>query len=127
MKWALLDKESNVLVMKGECPESATPPKIDNCYLVYDCPDYALPEKHMLEEGNWVELKDAKEKSIRDERDFLLLLHVDPIVTNTLRWQDLSEEQKTQIKDYRKSLLDLTDQASFPDTVEWPKKPDFIK
>jgi hypothetical protein len=62
-------------------------------------------------------------EQLRDERDFLLRTIVDPIVTNPLRWADLSESQRQEIVDYRRSLLDITDQPGFPEKVIWPPKP----
>ena len=59
-------------------------------------------------------------------RNQLLTEIVDPIVTNPLRWADLSQERKDEVAAYRKALLDVTDQAGFPADVVWPEVPSFI-
>jgi hypothetical protein len=45
---------------------------------------------------------------VRAERDRLLATEVDPIVTNPLRWVDLTAEQQTAWTNYRRALLDIT-------------------
>jgi hypothetical protein len=62
------------------------------------------------------------ERQVRSER-VLRLEEIDPIVTNPLRWDDLSESQRQAVIDYRRSLLDITDQPGFPFAVTWPEKP----
>jgi hypothetical protein len=62
--------------------------------------------------------------SIRDNRDFLLSSEVDKIVSNPLRWGDMSVDDQAQWKLYRRALLDITAQAGFPNQVVWPTKPD---
>lgn len=51
----------------------------------------------------------------RMERDNLLVTVVDPIVTNPLRWAELSAEEQEAYKQYRLYLLDIPQQESFPD------------
>lgn len=51
---------------------------------------------------------------IRMMRDDILKTVIDPIVTNPLRWNDLSEEQQENYKAYRKYLLDLPQSEDFP-------------
>jgi hypothetical protein len=45
---------------------------------------------------------------VRNQRDRLLAEEVDPIVTNPLRWADLTAEQQTAWTNYRRALLDIT-------------------
>ena len=61
---------------------------------------------------------------VRSERDHKLTTEVDPIVTNPLRWDDLSTEKQDEWKAYRKALLDVTAQEGFPNEVVWPTKPE---
>jgi hypothetical protein len=61
--------------------------------------------------------------SIRDKRDFLLSSEVDKTVSNPLRWADMSEEKQAEWAAYRRALLDITDQGTFPTSVTWPTKP----
>lgn len=61
-----------------------------------------------------------KAEDVRRERDNLLL-SLDNIVTNPLRWESLNNTQKKKHKTYRQKLLDLPEQKGFPWDVEWPK------
>jgi hypothetical protein len=60
---------------------------------------------------------------VRFQRDSLLASEVDPIVTNPLRWADMTTEQQNAWSQYRTDLLNITDQAGFPHNVTWPTKP----
>jgi hypothetical protein len=60
---------------------------------------------------------------VREERDQRLISEVDPIVTNPLRWADLTAAEQAEWTQYRTDLLNITEQAGFPDTVTWPTKP----
>ena len=60
---------------------------------------------------------------VRGERDQRLISEVDPIVTNPLRWADLTAAEQAEWTQYRTDLLNITDQAGFPNTVTWPTKP----
>lgn len=70
-----------------------------------------------------VALDNKKEKLVRFQRDSILKDEIDPLVTNPLRWGDLTIEQQEQIKTYRQELLDITNQTGFPTDVIWPVKP----
>lgn len=52
-----------------------------------------------------------------------LLSEVDTIVGNPLRWASFSQTQQTAWADYRQALLDVPQQPSFPNTINWPTKP----
>jgi len=60
---------------------------------------------------------------VRMKRDERLRDEVDPIVTNPLRWDELTTDQQNAWKQYRTDLLNITDQAGFPHSVTWPTKP----
>lgn len=55
-----------------------------------------------------VELQTAKEKAVRAVRNQYLVEYVDGVVSNPLRWADMSAEEQAQITDYRRYLLDYT-------------------
>lgn len=57
-------------------------------------------------------------------RRSLLLKDIDAFVSNPLRWNELTEQKKSEWAEYRKSLLDITDQSGFPETISWPNKPE---
>lgn len=59
--------------------------------------------------------QEVKANSIRAKRDQYLVKYVDNIVLNPLRWADMSEAQQQKIKDYRRYLLDIPQDETFPD------------
>lgn len=61
---------------------------------------------------------------VRSERDRILVTAVDPLVSNPLRWADLTAEKQQAWADYRLALLDIPQQAGFPANVIWPVKPE---
>ena len=60
--------------------------------------------------------------AVRNLRNLKLLHHVDPIVSNPLRWGEMSEEEKQKVQSYRKLLLDIPQQEGFPYKINWPEK-----
>jgi hypothetical protein len=65
------------------------------------------------------ELDAALAAQVRAERDSLLVV-VDAIVSNPLRWADLSSDKQNEWSTYRQDLLDVPQQSGFPSTVTWP-------
>ena len=59
----------------------------------------------------------------REERNNLLLSEVDPIVSNDLRWNDMTDAKRTEWTNYRQALLDIEDLDGYPDNITWPTKP----
>jgi hypothetical protein len=70
------------------------------------------------------ELDAAAAEAVRAERDYKLASEVDPIVSNPLRWADLTAEKQAEWVAYRRALLDITAQPGFPHSVVWPTKPE---
>jgi hypothetical protein len=52
-----------------------------------------------------------------------LLSEIDSIVGNPLRWASFSTDKQTELANYRQALLDVPQQAGFPNTINWPTKP----
>lgn len=69
------------------------------------------------------ELDATTASQVRYDRDQRLVSEVDPIVSNPLRWGDLSEQEQTEVSAYRTALLDVPQQSGFPNTISWPTKP----
>lgn len=69
------------------------------------------------------ELDATAASQVRYERDLKLTSEVDPVVSNPLRWADLSSQEQADVSAYRLSLLDVPSQSGFPSTVSWPTKP----
>lgn len=61
---------------------------------------------------------------VRAERDSILVMSVDPLVTNPLRWNDLTSEERDRWAAFRRDLLNVPDQEGFPQNVIWPIKPE---
>jgi hypothetical protein len=70
------------------------------------------------------ELDAAAAETVRAERDAKLASEVDPIVSNPLRWADLTAEKQAEWAAYRRALLDITEQSGFPHDLVWPVKPE---
>ena len=67
--------------------------------------------------------KDAlKSAYVRSQRNHLLSGEVDRIVSNPLRWADMSTSKQDEVKAYRQALLDIPNQVGFPTSVTWPTK-----
>lgn len=68
---------------------------------------------------------DAQQSAlVRSERNRLLKSQVDPIVSNPLRWADLTTEKQNEWSQYRTDLLNVPQQSGFPNTISWPTKPE---
>lgn len=80
-----------------------------------------LTEKYTRPSQIWFD--ELKGKEIRKQRDALLSKNVDPIVSNPLRWNDVQENERVALINYRKALLEITDQKGFPNNVVWPVCP----
>ena len=61
---------------------------------------------------------------VRSERDSILQTVVDPLVSNPLRWADLTSDKQAEWSQYRTDLLGVPQQAGFPNTITWPTKPE---
>jgi hypothetical protein len=61
-------------------------------------------------------------EGVRSERD-ALLLEVDAVASKALRWAALDAPTQALWATYRAELLDVPQQAGFPQTVVWPTKP----
>ena len=68
------------------------------------------------------ELDEELAMRVRDSR-FNLLVEVDAVAGNILRWAGLTPEEKAEWATYRQALLDVPQQDGFPNTVVWPTKP----
>ena len=59
----------------------------------------------------------ASARKIRDDK----LIGIDAVVSNPLRWESFSEEQKDAYRKYRQELLDVPQQPGFPKEIVWPE------
>ena len=69
------------------------------------------------------ELDAIAAKQVRRQRDFILATQVDPLISNPLRWGDMTAERQQAWADYRRALLDIPQQPGFPNDVVWPILP----
>lgn len=82
-----------------------------------------LLETNSISQERANELKSNAARAKRNK----LLLEVDRVVSNPLRWEEISSNDKDKLRMYRKILLDITDQAGFPWNIKWPIKPSIIE
>ena len=80
-----------------------------------DFADYVAPTQ--------AELDAATAAQVRSERDNILTTVVDPLVSNPLRWADLTSDKQAEWSQYRTDLLGVPQQAGFPNTITWPTQP----
>jgi len=69
------------------------------------------------------ELDAERAEEVRSERDSILTRVVDPLVSNPLRWTELTSDKQAEWSQYRLDLLNVPQQAGFPNTITWPTKP----
>ena len=69
------------------------------------------------------ELDAVTAANVRAERDQILATVVDPLVSNPLRWSDLTSDKQTEWSQYRTNLLNVPQQAGFPNSITWPAEP----
>jgi hypothetical protein len=69
------------------------------------------------------EIDAALATQVRAQRDSLLVA-VDAVVSNPLRWADLSSDKQTEWTVYRQALLDVPQQVGFPNNINWPTQPE---
>ncbi len=60
---------------------------------------------------------------VRGRRDFLLANDVDPLVTNALRWGELTPDKQAEWTQYRTDLLNVPQQEGAPFNITWPTQP----
>ena len=72
------------------------------------------------------ELDTAAAEDVRNERDNILTTVVDPLVSNNLRWAELTSDKQAEWATYRTSLLNVPQQDGFPHTVAWPTQLEVI-
>jgi hypothetical protein len=70
------------------------------------------------------ELDEETAAQVRSDRDYKLLTEVDPLVSNPLRWAELTSDKQTEWSQYRTDLLNVPQQSGFPNTITWPVKPE---
>ena len=61
----------------------------------------------------------AEVRADRDER----LTEVDAVAGNALRWAALDADTQAAWATYRQALLDVPQQAGFPNDITWPTEP----
>lgn len=69
----------------------------------------------------WVFDVAVADQNARSTRD--LLLQSGPDRINPIWWESMSDAEKQAWSDYRRSLLDITNQPDYPATISWPEKP----
>jgi len=93
---------------------------VDNSVLLTligsDYAAYLAPTQAEIDDGNAL--------GVRTLRDSILTELVDPIVTNPMRWNDLTEAKQADWTQFRTDLLNIPSQEGFPSgEIVWPTKP----
>jgi hypothetical protein len=86
--------------------------------------DAEIAEYNALQAATAVEMAEGVLNRARAERDDRLVKDVDPIVSNPFRWDVLTAAKQAEWTQYRTDLLNVPDQAGFPDDITWPTKPE---
>lgn len=86
----------------------------DGGYFLYSGPDFY--EVRPISEMDTSALQPTAELT-RAQRDEYLERYVDPVITNPLRWADLTAEEQQVYKDYRQYLLDIPESPDFPNVT----------
>ena len=76
-------------------------------------------------DGSWLRpQKNPKvmTERVRKHRDNLLV-ELDAVAGNPLRWAAMAAEEQTEWSTYRHALLNVPQQEGFPLSVTWPTKP----
>ena len=117
-----LNLGANDSYIVGEYPQDDYYIK-DGVFIEYPAkPDYPATFNKATEAWEWNE--QASWDQLRYDRDVKLQKEVDPIVTNPLRWGDLTTEKQQEFTNYRRALLDLPANTADPRNIVWPTKPD---
>jgi len=69
------------------------------------------------------ELNEIAASDVRAKRNKILLTVVDRMVSNPLRWAEMSPDKQLAWADYRTALLNVPQQSGFPYNVIWPSQP----
>ena len=111
----------------AKVPFSPLPPVPAGQKPVQDVPtkneDGSYSRNFTFEAATEQEIENAK-ISMRRERKELLSKHVDSI--SPIRWADMTEAEQEEVATWRKALLDITNDPSFP-YVSFPDRPSIIK
>ena len=70
------------------------------------------------------ELDAAAAVQVRSERDSILATVIDPLMSNQIRWADLTSDAQAEWATYRTALLNVPQQGGFPHSVTWPTGPE---
>jgi len=112
------------VTLTDEIPQSIRDKWPDGTLEVTERPD----QFHDWVNNDWVlnttRQTEVMSVDVRAERDAILQRVVDPIVSNTLRWNDLTTEKQNEWTAYRTALLNISDQEGFPTNVTWPTQPE---
>lgn len=76
-----------------------------------------------IDTPEWLEWKTKFMREIRNE---YLKKYIDPVISNSIRWDDMNEREKQKYIAYRQYLLDVPQTENFP-KIEIKTFEDFLK
>ena len=127
MRHFILLTDTNQIVAQVDGAVQSIPDRhieVSKSYRGYLGYTYMGDDQDPVDNRTQEELDALASNDIRYERDALLATEVDPIVSNPLRWADMTTAEQNAWSQYRTDLLNITDQAGFPNDVTWPTKPE---
>lgn len=131
MKYAHIDLNTNELLgwystdVHDVIPEPNVEVTDEQWQIALDNEHDTVNSDGTTEKSSVSTIEDQK-ANVRAERNHILVSSVDPVVSNPLRWGELTEPEQASIVSYRTALLDITEQATFPTSVTWPVKPEVL-
>lgn len=78
-----------------------------------------LMSREEVEEFLNPQITEEESRRLRDT----LLMELDKVVSNPLRYESFSPEERDSLADYRRLLLEVPQQKMFPKAVVWPEMP----
>jgi len=93
---------------------------IDHGHAIEMPPQPSIDHEFNYETKSWIENITLFTERARSYRNSLLK-DVDKI--NPVWYNSLTTEQQTELAQYRRALLDVPQQESFPGNISWPTKP----
>jgi hypothetical protein len=88
------------------------------------CPDLSNPGCHFdFISKTWCNNLEQQARHVRQQRNMLLTL-IDRV--NPVWYASLTADQQQELQAYRQALLAVPQQAGFPESVEWPRKPTWL-
>jgi len=128
MYYYLYEKATGVISSSSNCENSISTNGNNELSIISSETNYEIA-LHKVRLNDLVIIEDQEiirtnlEMEARRERGYRLKEEVDPLLTNPLRWAELTDDKQAEWTQYRTDLLNLPEQSGFPNDITWPTKP----